>query len=115
MANSKPKNFAEFWPLYVCDHKNSRNRMLHFIGTLLVLVHILVSLGRGEYLWLWLAPIIGYSFAWVGHFLVERNRPATFRYPIYSLLADFKMFALMCRGRMAGELESILRQKGSSH
>jgi hypothetical protein len=80
------------------------NRRLHFIGTTLVLASlcagILVSPG-----WALLAPFAGYGFAWVGHFAFERNRPATFTYPLWSLRADFRMFRLVLTGRMDGEVE----------
>ncbi len=99
------RTFAEFWPYYVREHSNRGNRYLHFVGTLsaIALAVTLVVMG-----WWWLAlamPVVGYGFAWVGHFLVERNRPATFRHPFWSLLGDFKMFGLMAVGRMEAELE----------
>ena len=104
------RSFAEFWPYYVREHANRANRYLHFIGTLsaIGLAITLVVMG-----WWWLAlalPVVGYGFAWVGHFLVERNRPATFRHPFWSLLGDFKMFGLMAVGRMDAELEKALRE-----
>jgi hypothetical protein len=107
------RTFAEFWPYYVREHSHRGNRYLHFIGTLsaIVLAVALVVMG-----WWWLAfalPVVGYGFAWVGHFLVERNRPATFRHPLWSLLGDFKMFGLMAVGRMDAELEKALREQPS--
>jgi hypothetical protein len=107
------RTFAEFWPYYVREHSNRTNRYLHFIGTLsaLVLAVTLVVMG-----WWWLAlalPVVGYGFAWVGHFVIEKNRPATFRHPLWSLLGDFKMFGLMAAGRMEAELEKARRDPRS--
>jgi hypothetical protein len=107
------RTFAEFWPYYVREHAHRGNRYLHFVGTLsaIILAVTLVVMG-----WWWLAfalPVIGYGFAWVGHFLVERNRPATFRHPFWSLLGDFKMFGLMAVGRMDAELAKAAREQAS--
>ena len=105
------RTFAEFWPHYVRDHSHRGNRRLHFVGTLLVLLLALAAPATG-YWWLALAlPVVGYGFAWIGHFLLERNRPATFRHPFWSLAADFKMFALMLIGRMEAEVERASHAK----
>ncbi len=92
-------SFSEFWPFYLAEHQHPINRWLHFIGT--ALLFPVLALGfTHSFLW-WLAlPFIGYGFAWTGHFLVEHNRPATFRYPLWSLLGDFRMFALMLTGKL---------------
>ncbi len=92
-------SFRQFWPHYLAEHRHPLNRWLHFSGTLLLFP--LAWLGfRDAALWFLLMPICGYGFAWAGHFLVEHNRPATFRYPLWSLLADFKMFFLMLTGKL---------------
>lgn len=99
------RTFAEFWPYYVREHCHPGNRLLHFTGTLLLLLLAVVMAVLG---WWWLAlalPVVGYGFAWSGHFLLERNRPATFRHPVWSLMGDYKMFALMAVGRMSREVE----------
>jgi len=93
-------SFAEFYPYYLSEHHRSGTRRLHFAGTLLVLLTLGGALATQRWVFLWLLPVFGYGFAWLGHFAVERNRPATFRHPLYSLLGDFRMFADMLRGRV---------------
>lgn len=91
----KMKTFKEFWPFYLNEHSNNTNRKLHFIGTFAVhLILIFIILSRRWNL-LWLMPLCGYAFAWVGHFIIEKNRPATFKHPLWSLIGDFKMFYMM--------------------
>ena len=103
------RTFAEFWPHYVREHTHRGSRRLHFAGTLAVVLLAVGVLATGRW-WLALAlPAVGYGFAWPGHLLLERNRPATFRHPLWSLAADFKMFALMAAGRMDAEVERVLR------
>jgi hypothetical protein len=74
-------------------------RRLHFAGSTLVLLVVLVAIASGDARWLWLAPLAGYGFAWVGHFMFEKNRPATFRHPLYSLAGDWVMYWQIVRGR----------------
>lgn len=102
MENTQKFNtFAEFYPYYLSEHSNSTCRRLHFIGTSLVILIFVMALVVGSG-WLWLAlPVAGYGFAWVGHFFFEKNRPATFQYPFYSLLGDFVMYRDMLLGKVA--------------
>jgi len=101
------RNFAEFWPFYVLEHSKPGTRKLHFIGTTL-LFSSLVAIPLIRSLWFLLAGIVGaYSCAWIGHFFVEKNRPATFKYPFLSLLGDFKMYAMMLTGKMDREVETL--------
>ena len=93
------------------EHQNPVNRKLHFIGTLLALCSLAAYFATGKKRLLGLAPILGYFFAWVGHFGVEKNRPATFTYPGKSLRGDFKMFGLMLQGKMEQELQHIQETK----
>jgi hypothetical protein len=86
------QNFAEFYPFYLSEHRNSACRRLHFVGSCCVLSILIYALGSGDYRWFLAAPIAGYGFAWLGHFAFEKNRPATFSYPWYSLLGDWVMF-----------------------
>ncbi len=89
---NKIKSFQEFYVYYLSEHRNKTCRTLHFIGTSLVLTFLLTAIFYGTLLnWL-LIPVVGYSFAWVGHFFFEKNKPATFSYPFWSLISDFKMF-----------------------
>ena len=96
-------SFAEFWPFYVNQHRKSLTRILHFIGTAAVFLLVILAAFYSKYL-LFAVPVAGYGFAWAAHFLVEKNRPATFSYPVWSLIGDFKMFFLMCAGKMDQEL-----------
>lgn len=104
MAEPKLGSFEEFWPYYVSEHWKPGTRVLHFVGTALVLVSLGLAVVASPW-WLAAAPLLGYGFAWVGHFFVERNRPATFTYPLWSLRGDFRMFRLILLGRMGPELE----------
>lgn len=92
--------FRDFYPFYLAEHRNRTCRRLHFVGSLLVLATIATAVATRNANWLWLAPLFGYGFAWVGHFAFEKNRPATFRHPLYSLAGDWVMFWDMLRGRV---------------
>ena len=93
-------SFAEFYPFYLEEHANSTCKLLHFIGTWLVVLVAAFALIRSEPKWLWLMPLVGYGFAWVGHYFFERNRPATFKHPFYSLLGDFVMWKDIMAGNV---------------
>jgi len=93
-------SFREFWPFYLQEHSHPVNRRLHFIGTLLVHLLIIAALVTHHARWLLALPVIGYGFAWVGHYIIEKNRPATFKHPLWSLIADFKMFYCILLGRL---------------
>lgn len=75
---------------------------MHFAGTFLVIATFLMALASGRWVLLWLLPLFGYGFAWLGHLIFEKNRPATFSHPFYSLLGDFVMFGQILRGRLRG-------------
>ena len=93
--------FADFYPYYLGEHSNRSCRRLHFVGSLLVLAVIaVVAFGLATPWALLLLPVIGYGFAWVGHFFFEKNKPATFSHPFYSLLGDWVMFRDMLIGRI---------------
>lgn len=99
--------YKAFWPYYVSEHRNKTNRNLHFTGTLLALLILVFAILTGSWVWLVAVPFCGYGFAWVGHFVFEKNRPATFQYPLWSLMGDFQMFAFMCLGRMDREVKRM--------
>ena len=80
-------------------HKNKYNKLLHFIGTWLSLVFILLMIFSGEPKYLFYALLSGYSWAWVGHFFIEKNKPATFKYPFYSFIGDWRMFREILQGK----------------
>jgi hypothetical protein len=98
------RTFEEFWPFYLREHSHPRTRALHFIGTTLSLVLILAAIAMRRPRYLLYAVICGYAFAWVGHFFVEHNKPATFKYPLWSFAADWRMWALALSGRLDAEL-----------
>ncbi|MBA6234234.1 DUF962 domain-containing protein [Colwellia sp. MB3u-28] len=88
----KYQSFAEFYPFYLSQHQNRTCRRLHFIGSSLILLLIFYCINYSHWQGLWFIPFIGYGFAWLGHFIFEKNKPATFTYPIYSLVGDWVMF-----------------------
>ncbi len=95
----KYKSLKEFYPYYLSEHQHPTSRLLHFIGTGLVLVVLGLALALENYSWLAGIPVLGYGFAWVGHFFFEKNKPATFTYPFYSLASDFILFFDLLRGK----------------
>lgn len=94
------RSFAEFYPYYLGEHSNPTCRRLHFVGTSLVIALLAYTIGSGKWLLLLAVPVLGYGFAWVGHFFFEKNRPATFTYPLYSLAGDFVMFRDILLGKL---------------
>jgi len=94
------RTFREFWPHYLAEHSHPVCRRLHVIGTALALTILIASLTLGFWWGLLVAPTIGYLFAWIGHFGFEHNRPATFKYPFYSLVGDFVLFFKFVTGRL---------------
>jgi hypothetical protein len=92
--------FADFYSFYLSEHSNRTNRRLHFIGTSLGVAAILHSLSTLDFWWLLAGVIAGYGCAWVGHFFFERNRPATFTYPLYSFMGDWVMWRDMLTGKI---------------
>ena len=94
------RNFAEFYSFYLGEHANRTCRRLHFIGSTLVIAALVLALATGQWRWLWLVPVAGYGFAWVGHYAFEKNRPATFQHPLYSLAGDWVMYGQMLRGKI---------------
>ena len=107
IAADRHKSFAEFWPYYVREHGHPVNRALHFAGSTLGLVCMIATLVMGNFWFIPLGLVIGYGFAWTGHFFIERNRPATFKYPLWSFRADWKMWSLMLVGRMEPEVRRV--------
>jgi len=96
--------FSEFWPYYLREHAQPRTRALHYFGTSLAVLLGVAGAVTGR-AWLFCTmPLAGYLFAWIAHFAIERNRPATFTYPTWSLAADFRMWALWISGRIGPEL-----------
>ncbi|MEE9238381.1 MAG: DUF962 domain-containing protein [Thermodesulfobacteriota bacterium] len=99
-GEKKFKSFSEFYPYYLSEHGNPVNRRLHFFGSLLTIIVVLFVIFTQTWIALILVPILGYGFAWIGHYLVEKNKPATFTYPLYSLMGDWVMFKDILTGKI---------------
>jgi hypothetical protein len=84
-------SYKEFWPYYLSEHRKPLTRKLHVVGTLLALLCVGVGISTHQSIFYFLAPIVGYGFAWFSHFTIEKNKPATFQYPLWSFISDFKM------------------------
>ena len=100
MSETRFRSFEEFYPFYLSEHGNRTSRRLHFVGTSIALVLIVAALATRSWWLLALAVLQGYAFAWVGHFFFERNRPATFRYPGFSFMGDWRLWWDIVRGRI---------------
>lgn len=90
--SQKYSSFKEFYPFYLAEHQNRVSRRLHVVGSTLVLLTLIYVLVSKNWIGLLALPIVGYGFAWVGHFFFEKNKPATFKYPLYSFAGDWVMF-----------------------
>ena len=99
-GEKKFKSFSEFYPYYLSEHVNPINRKLHFFGSLLIIIVVLFVIFTQTWIALILVPILGYGFAWIGHYFVEKNKPTTFTYPLYSLMGDWTMFKDILTGKM---------------
>jgi len=104
-SKARFQSFAEFYPHYLSEHTDPRCRALHYIGSTLVIALLLFALVTGRYATLWLLPIVGYGFAWFGHFFIEHNRPATFQYPLYSFIGDWVMLKDFLLGRFKEDFQ----------
>ena len=101
------KSFSEFWPFYLGEHAKPGTRTLHFIGSSLGIVLAVTGIATGRWFLLLGALLCGYAFAWIGHFGIEKNRPATFKYPLWSFAGDWKMWWLTVTGRLPRELQRL--------
>jgi hypothetical protein len=98
-------SYRDFWPLYLAEHSRPATRALHLFGTALSLALLAAAAALGDWRLVPAALVAGYAFAWIGHAFVERNRPATFTHPLWSLVSDFRMFGLWLAGRLGAELK----------
>lgn len=95
------QEYQEFYKFYLAEHSNKTCRLLHVIGTTIVLALVLTAIIHLNPYWLIFVPISGYGFAWVGHFFFEKNKPATFKYPLWSFKSDFKMYFDILSGKIS--------------
>lgn len=102
--------FAEFWPYYLREHRKPATRWCHFCGTTASLAMLGGAIGFGDGRLVGAALLCGYGPAWFSHFFIEKNRPATFKYPWQSLVADFKMWEMMLSGRLDADLKRALEE-----
>ena len=100
-----PQNYTEFWDFYVQEHSLPLTRLLHFAGTSLGIVLAVFFVIRGQWYFFPVFFTCGYGFAWFAHFVIEKNKPASFRFPFWSFISDFRMMWYMVTGRMGGEVE----------
>lgn len=107
MSAPRLQSFEAFWPFYLGEHRLPATRWFHFVGSWVALANLAAALVTMTP-WFALAAVVsGYAFAWVSHFFIEKNRPATFTYPLWSLAADWKMWAMMLTGRLDAELKRL--------
>lgn len=105
----KYKSFWSFYPYYLTEHGDPKNRLLHFVGTSLIIAFLIAGILLQNWWFIAVIPFCGYGFAWVGHFCIERNRPATFTYPLYSLGSDFVIFWHTLTGQINKKLAEANR------
>lgn len=101
------RSFAEFYPYYLAEHSKPLCRALHYAGSTVVLLLLGWLSYSGLWHFVWLLPLAGYGFAWIGHFFIEHNKPATFQYPWYSLLGDWVMYKDFLTGQLAAKLQQL--------
>ncbi len=103
MSKERFASFQDFWPYYLSEHRLPSNRLLHYIGTFLSLTLLAYAVISQQWLLILGCFIVGYGFAWLGHFVVEKNKPATFKYPLWSFIADYKMCYMALTGTLKNE------------
>lgn len=106
------QSFTDFWPFYVREHSRKETRQFHFAGTTLALLCLLRAVATGKWQWLLVGLVAGYGPAWYSHFMIEKNKPATFRYPLWSLRADFVMWGKTIAGTMDAEVARAMLTNG---
>lgn len=110
MSESRIESFEKFWPFYVREHSLKATRVLHFIGTTGAAAVLGTAIATRNPKLIPVALVAGYGPAWISHFFIQKNRPATFKYPLWSLLADFKMWTMIAAGTMDAEVEKAMAE-----
>ena len=111
----KFETYEDFFPYYLAEHSLPICRTLHYIGTSLAMIVIVYALYSQQYWMLLLSPLAGYSFAWFAHFVFEKNKPATFNYPLWSFISDYKMMGLWVTGKLGPAMEDAMNKHGRSN
>ena len=104
---TNPTNYTEFWDFYVSEHSLPATRLLHFAGTSLGIILLACFIWSGQWYFFPVFFIVGYAFAWFAHFIIEKNKPASFRFPFWSFISDFKMMWFMITRRMGDEVARV--------
>ena len=113
--DKKHTSLSSFYLYYLYEHRHPANRILHYIGTSGIIALLILSILWQYWILLAFIPLVGYGFAWIGHGLIERNKPATFTYPFYSLASDFIMYFHWITRRLSGQLEVMEKHYGLSN
>ena len=98
------RTYDEFWPFYLREHSKPQTRAIHYIGSIASVAVLIWGVATQNWWWLLAVPVCGYSFAWFSHFFIEKNKPATFQAPVWSLISDYRMCGLFLTGHLDGEL-----------
>ena len=112
MSDDDFRSFEEFWPYYLREHSKVGTRALHFAGTTAAMVAAAAGVVLRRPALLIAAPVVGYGMSWIGHFFIEKNRPATFKYPLWSFQGDMKMWGMIAKGTLDAEIERITKSNG---
>lgn len=107
MSRPRLQSFETFWPFYLGEHSLPATRWFHFVGSWVALLNLVTAVVTLTPAYVLGALLSGYAFAWVSHFFIEKNRPATFTYPLWSFVGDWKMWAMMLTGRLDAELKRL--------
>ncbi len=101
---AKFQSYSEFWPFYLREHGKPETRALHYTGSIASIIVLIWAIVTQNWWWLLAVPVLGYAPAWIGHLFIEKNKPATFEAPLWSLISDYRMTALFLTGRLKDEL-----------